>query len=201
MAWPRSMAYPEVVWRALVASLLRVAAGRCGVFSFACFAQGMTALWFWRCPACMAVYVSFTRLLDGPFTSPWSIGLSSLSGVGLPCGFGKTRSLLVLFRCLACLGIVGALFVAAYGARHLPTLEAFLRFVQPLWLRLFASIGAPPLRHVQALPWLVFAPLLPSEGLHWPIVGCCVEFHPHPVNLCSKMPSPQVKGLVPYKPS
>ncbi|KAK8523043.1 hypothetical protein V6N12_073754 [Hibiscus sabdariffa] len=145
MAWPRSMAYLEVVWRALVASLLCVAVDGCGVFSFACFAQGMTALWLWRCTACMAVYVSFTRLLDGPFTwpypCPWSIGLSSLSGVGLPCNFDKTRSLLVLFRCLACLGIAGALSASASTCAG------------PPWLcvRTFAAIGGTAL----AIRWLL----------------------------------------------
>ncbi|KAK8712872.1 hypothetical protein V6N13_148100 [Hibiscus sabdariffa] len=126
----------------------------------------MTALWFWWCLAYMAVYVSVARLLKGPLTRPypcpWSIGLFSLSGNDIPYGFGKTRSLPVLFRCLR------------------------LRFdmCRP-------SMGC------------VLAALFPSKGPHWPLVGCCVESHPHPVILRSKMPmpSPYVKGSVPYEPS
>ncbi|KAK9042185.1 hypothetical protein V6N11_017264 [Hibiscus sabdariffa] len=98
----------------------------------------MTALWFWWCLAYMAVYVSVARLLKGPLTRPypcpWSIGLFSLSGNDIPYGFGKTRSLPVLFRCL------------------------------PFWLRPFASNEAPPLRHVQALHGLCARSFVSIEG-------------------------------------
>ncbi|KAK8585394.1 hypothetical protein V6N13_076268 [Hibiscus sabdariffa] len=98
MAWPRSMAYLEVVWRALVASLLCVAVDGCGVFSFACFAQGMTALWLWRCTACMAVSASASTCA-GP---PWlcvrtfaAIGGTALAIRWLLCGIAPSSRYLV----------------------------------------------------------------------------------------------------------
>ncbi|KAK9034109.1 hypothetical protein V6N11_050287 [Hibiscus sabdariffa] len=125
MACSRSMECPEAVWRALVAPFLRIAAGGYGVFSLACFAQGMAVPRIWRCPACMTVYVSDVWLLKCPFTRPypcpWNIRLFSLSSDGTPCAFSKIIPLPILFRCLVCLGIADALFVTACGTRHFLT--------------------------------------------------------------------------------
>ncbi|KAK8667672.1 hypothetical protein V6N13_007820 [Hibiscus sabdariffa] len=55
---------------------------------------------------------------------PLYVGLSLLAAT-LPQGSSKFRVFTTLPRCLACFGIVDALFVAGYGARRLPTMEGF----------------------------------------------------------------------------
>ncbi|KAK8600737.1 hypothetical protein V6N13_059530 [Hibiscus sabdariffa] len=55
---------------------------------------------------------------------PLYVGLSLLAAT-LPQGSGKFRVFTALPRCLACFGIVDALFVAGYDARRLPTVEGF----------------------------------------------------------------------------
>ncbi|KAK8667646.1 hypothetical protein V6N13_007794 [Hibiscus sabdariffa] len=73
---------------------------------------------------------------------PLYVGLSLLAAT-LPQGSGKFRVFTALPRCLACFGIVDALFVAGYGAQRLPTVEGFP-------LSCVASLVAFP---CVSLPW------------------------------------------------